>query len=192
MKSKLIAVLLVLVATLSYAQKKTNFQVDPTRSIVKWSGKKIVGGLTEGTIAVANGALVLEGNQLKSAEVSMDTKSIQSEKAPKRLVDHLKNEDFFDVEKFPTAKFVVTSVKANKGQALVSGKITIKGITKDLSFPAEINVGKDVVIAKASNVKVNRTDFGVQYKSGSIFSGLGDGAIEDNFVLDITLVAPKK
>lgn len=192
MKSKILAVCLVFIASLAFAQKNANFKIDPSRSIVKWAGKKIVGGQTEGTITVASGWLELASNQLKGAEIIMDTKSIQSDKAPKRLIDHLKNEDFFDVEKFPTAKFVVEKVQQVKGQSMVSGRITIKGITKAISFPAEITKGKDLVVAKASNVKVDRTQFGVQYKSGSIFSGLGDGAIEDNFILDITLTAVKK
>ena len=192
MKSKIIAVCFLFLATLSYGQKNKTFEIDPTRSLVQWTGKKIVGGNTEGTITVSSGKLLLSGDKLNAAEIWMDTKSIQSEKAPKRLVEHLKNEDFFDVEKFPNAKFVASAISQVNGQTIVSGKITIKGITKDLSFPADVTVGKDVMVAKASNVKVNRTDFGVQYKSGSIFSGLGDGAIEDYFTLNITLVAYKK
>ncbi len=192
MKSKFLSLLLIFAATITYAQKQVNFKIDQTKSIVKWSGKKIIGGNTEGTINVVNGSLIFAGEQLKSGEVTMDTKSIQSEKASKRLVDHLKNEDFFDVEKFPTAKFVVTKVTGVKNQATITGQITIKGITKDLSFPAEITFGKDVTVVKASQVKVDRTKFGVEYRSGSIFADLGNGAIEDNFVLDITLVGAKK
>ena len=192
MKSKFLSLLLVFVATISYAQKQVNFKIDQTKSIVKWSGKKIVGGNTEGTIHVLNGSLLFKGEQLKGGEVTMDTKSIQSEKASKRLVDHLKNEDFFDVEKFPTAKFVVTKVSGVKNQATITGQITIKGITKELSFPADITIGKDVAVVKASQVKVDRTKFGVEYRSGSIFADLGNGAIEDNFILDIILVGAKK
>lgn len=108
------------------------------------------------------------------------------------MVAHLKNQDFFDVEKFPTASFVVTSVKTDKNAAQILGKMTIKGITKDLTFPAEVTYSKDVVVSKAVGIKVNHTLYDVKYRSGSIFSGLGDGAIEDDFVLDITLVAEKK
>ena len=176
----------------AYAQKAENFVVNPSKSLVKWSGKKIVGGNTEGTILISKGSLVFGNKQLKSGEIVMDTKSINSEKASPRLVSHLKNEDFFDVEKFPTGSFVITSVKTDKTTAQISGKMTIKGITKDLSFPAEITYGKDVVVAKAGGVKVNRTLFDVKYRSGSLFSGLGDGAIEDDFILDITLIAEKK
>ncbi|NGM71997.1 YceI family protein [Sphingobacterium sp. SGL-16] len=192
LKTRVLFAFFILFNLAAYAQKSETFVVNPTKSLVKWAGKKIVGGNTEGTILVSKGSLVFSNKQLKSGEIVMDAKSINSEKAPSRLVAHLKNEDFFDVEKFPTGTFVITSVKTEKTTAQVSGKMTIKGITKDLSFPAEITYGKDVVVAKATGVKVNRTLFDVKYRSGSIFSGLGDGAIEDDFVLDITLVAENK
>lgn len=192
LKTRVLFAFFILFNVFAYAQKTETFVINPTKSLVKWAGKKIVGGNTEGTILVSQGSLNFANKQLKSGEIVMDTKSINSEKAPARLVAHLKNEDFFDVEKHPTATFVITSVKTDKTTSQVSGKMTIKGITKDLSFPAEVTYGKEVVVAKAVGVKVNRTLFDVKYRSGSIFSGLGDGAIEDDFVLDITLVAEKK
>jgi polyisoprenoid-binding protein YceI len=192
LKHKILLAVFVMFAVFAYAQKSETFVVNPSKSLVKWAGKKIVGGNTEGTILVSKGSLAFANKNLKSGEIVMDATSISSEKASLRLVAHLKNPDFFDVEKFPTASFTITSVKTDKNVAQISGKMTIKGITKDLAFPAEITYGKDVVIAKATGVKVNRTLYDVKYRSGSIFSGLGDGAIEDDFVLDITLVGEKK
>lgn len=192
LKHKILVIVFTLLTVFAYAQKTETFTVNPSKSLVKWAGKKIVGGNTEGTILVSKGSLGFANKQLKSGEVIMDATSIASEKAPSRLVAHLKNPDFFDVEKFPTGSFVITSVKTEKNVAQIYGKLTIKGIAKDLSFPAEITYGQNVVVAKATGVKVNRTLYDVKYKSGSIFSGLGDGAIEDNFVLDITLVGEKK
>jgi polyisoprenoid-binding protein YceI len=192
LKRKILLAVCTLFTVFAYAQKIETFAVNPSKSLVKWVGKKIVGGNTEGTILVAKGSLDFASKQLKSGEIVMDATSISSEKASPRLVAHLKNPDFFDVEKFSTASFLVTSVKTDKNVAQISGKMTIKGITKDLTFPAEITYGKDVVVAKAIRVKVNRTLYDVKYRSGSIFSGLGDGAIEDDFMLDITLVGEKK
>lgn len=192
LKKSLVVGFLVLLACSTYAQKVENYVVNPTKSVVKWAGKKIVGGDTQGTILVSKGNLGFANKQLKSGEIVMDATSITSEKASPRLVAHLKNADFFDVEKFPTGSFFITSVKVEKELSQISGKLTIKGITKDLTFPAQITYGKDVVVAKATGIKVNRIAYDVKYRSGSIFSGLGDGAIEDDFVLDITLIAEKK
>lgn len=192
LKRNILLALLTLFCVSTYAQKSENFVVNPSKSLVKWSGKKIVGGQTEGTILILKGSLGFANKQLKSGEIIIDAKSISSEKASARLVAHLKNEDFFDVEKHPTASFIFNDVKVDKANAVISGKMTLKGITKELSFPAVITYSKDVVVAKAIGVKVNRTLYDVKYRSGSVFSGLGDGAIEDDFVLDITLVAEKK
>ena len=188
MKRSLLLAVLFFIGFVSFAQKAETFTINPTKSIVKWSGKKIVGGNTEGTISISNGNLQFNAQKLAKGDIVMDTKSITSEKASPRLVEHLKNEDFFDVEKYPTATFKIESVKGN----IVKGIMTIKGIAHSLSFPADITYSKDVVVAKANGIKVNRTLYNVKYKSGSIFSGLGDGAIEDNFVLDIILVSEKK
>lgn len=187
MFKRLLTVVMVCASTVLSAQTVENFIINPAKSTVNWSGKKIVGGLTEGTISIENGKLNFRNKMLNSGEIVMNTKSISSEKAPARLISHLKNEDFFDVEKYPTATFVITGVNGN----VVRGKMTIKGITHDLSFTADVTYGTKQVVAKALKVRVNRTKYDVTYKSGSIFSGLGDGAIEDNFILDINLVAEK-
>jgi len=186
MRSILTSVMILICAVVC-AQSVEQFTVNPSKSIVTWSGKKIVGGLTEGTILIEKGKLTFAKQKLTGGEIVMNTKSISSEKASSRLIDHLKNDDFFAVDKFPTATFVITNVSGN----IVKGKMTIKGITHELSFPADVTYSKDEVIAKALQVKVDRTKYDVKYRSGSIFSGLGDGAIDDNFILNITIVADR-
>lgn len=162
LKHRILLVAFTLFSVFAFAQKTETFTVNPSKSLVKWAGKKIVGGNTEGTILVSKGSLGFGNKQLKSGEVIMDATSISSEKASPRLVAHLKNPDFFDGEKFPRASFVINSVKTEKNVAQISGKMTIKGITKDLTFPAEITYGKDVVVAKATGIKVNRTLYDVK------------------------------
>lgn len=189
MKTRLITLLLLLSGLIGHAQKKGEYEVNLSQSTVKWAGKKIVGGNTEGTIAIKSGRMIIDKGGVKSGEFEMDTKSISSKTAPARLINHLKNEDFFDVEKYPVAFFKLTSVRVENGRSMVTGNITIKGITKSLTFPAIISTSGNKIEAKAEGVKIDRTQFGIQYSSGSIFTSLGDKAIEDNFVLDISIVA---
>ena len=98
---------------------------------------------------------------------------------------HLKSDDFFGVEKFPTATFTVTkAAKFSNGKANVSGNITIKGKTEPVNF----------VVTKQNNVyktqlKVDRSKFDVRYGSNSFFDNLGDKAIDNIFILDIQLTA---
>ena len=113
-----------------------------------------------------------------------------------KLIGHLKSPDFFNAEKFPTSTFVITKVEplangANGANATVAGNLTIKDITKPLSFPAKVTVAADGVTAQASGVAIDRTQYDIRYGSGKFFQGLGDKVISDQFWLDISLVAKK-
>lgn len=122
---------------------------------------------------------------------SINCTDLQGEWADK-LVGHLKADDFFGVEKYPTSTFVITKVSpAAAGTINVSGNLTIKGITKPLSFPASLSVKGNTVTASAKGVTVDRTKYDIRYGSKSFFDSIGDKAIDDEFTLDITLVASK-
>jgi polyisoprenoid-binding protein YceI len=104
-------------------------------------------------------------------------------------VGHLKNEDFFNVAKFPKSTFEVISVTPKAGdEYLVKGKLTIKGITNDVEFPATIkNDGKK--LTATAKIIVDRTKYDIRYGSSSFFDNLGNKAISNEFELDLNLVA---
>ncbi|WP_346855753.1 YceI family protein [uncultured Draconibacterium sp.] len=183
-KLGLVAVLLLAVSVVTFAQKK---EVKQEASEVKWTGKKI-GGSHNGAIELKSGYFEFSNNQIVGGEVVMDMNTITNADLEdpgynEKLVGHLKSDDFFGVEKYPTATFVVSkATKFTEGKASVSGKLTIKGKTEDVTF--------DVV--KSGNeykavVEVDRSKFDVRYGSNSFFDNLGDKAINDIFTLDITL-----
>ena len=100
-----------------------------------------------------------------------------------KLVGHLKSDDFFGVEKFPTATFTITKTSPFSGKkALVEGNLTIKGHTEPISF--EVEHTGDVYVAV---VEIDRSKFDVRYGSSSFFDNLGDKAINDIFELHIEL-----
>ena len=109
-----------------------------------------------------------------------------------RLEGHLKADDFFATDKFPKSTFVITKIDS-KGtdQYAVKGNLTIKGITNEVEFPATIKMAKDQLTASAKIV-VDRTKFDIKFRSGNFFENLGDKAIEDNFELNVELVASSK
>ncbi len=102
-----------------------------------------------------------------------------------RLTAHLKNEDFFWVEKYPTAIFESVSVTqgGEGGTHTITGDLTIRGQTKRLTFPATVGIGQDGVTASTEFV-IDRKDFGV------VYAGKADDLIQDNVVLTIQFVAP--
>jgi polyisoprenoid-binding protein YceI len=175
--------------------KADTFQVDTTKSVINWVGKTIANSKHTGTLKMSKGSVILDGNTLTGGEFTFDMKSIKvtdlpPERAP-RLEDHLKSDDFFDVEKFPQGSFKITKVATNGTTATITGNLTLKNITKSVSFPATVTRNGNTLTAKATGVKFNRTEFDVKYRSGNFFSGLGDRAIEDEIEIDIELVATK-
>ena len=103
-------------------------------------------------------------------------------KSKKSLEGHLKSDDFFGVEQFPTATMVITNVEKNDTGYAVTGDFTIKGSTHPIRFPMTVEENS----AKAE-VKIDRSKYNVRYGSNSFFDNLGNKAIYDEFDLSITL-----
>jgi len=163
-------------------------EVNLDKSTVKWEGKKIAYG-HHGEIQLQSGSLEMKNGQITGGEFVVDMTSITNEDLSnegrnQRLVGHLKSDDFFGVEKFPTAIFEVTKSTAFKdGKATINGDITIKGHTEPISF--EVVRNNDVFNAK---IPLDRSKFDVRYGSDSFFDNLGDDAIDNIFTLDVKLV----
>lgn len=176
-----------------YAMPPITYKVVTTATSMEWSAKKVT-GKHNGLVKVISGDLTLDGVNVKGGSFEIDLTSITVEdiKDPGsngKLLNHLKSDDFFSVEKFPTAKFVISSVTPKSGSTYsVKGKLTIKGITQDIEFPADIAFqGKDMTAT--AKIKIDRTKFNIRYRSANFFENLGDKAIYDDFELDLKLVA---
>ncbi|WP_026837847.1 YceI family protein [Gillisia sp. JM1] len=178
------AATVIVLTTLAFTTLKKEINIK--ESSVTWIGKKVTGSHT-GTIQLKSGFFNMEDEKLVGGEFVMDMTSISttdlSGENKQKLEGHLKSEDFFGVEKHPTAKLVITSV-ASKGNGSygVVGNLTIKNITKPVTFDLEIN--DKVANAKLS---IDRTKYDVRYGSGSFFDNLGDKTIYDNFDLEVNL-----
>lgn len=157
--------------------------VDLKESVVTWKGTKPTGA-HDGTVALKSGNLVVENNTVKGGEFVIDMNSIvcldiKDEKSNAGLVGHLKNEDFFDVTKYPTAKFVITSVENKDDKVQVTGNLTVKETTKSITVPVMVSTADGITTFKSEKFNVNRTDFGIQYKSKSFFDNLKEKFIDD-------------
>ena len=154
-------------------------------SSIKWTGKKVL-GKHHGTINLKEGHFDKEGDTLIGGHFVMDMPTITvtdlegEQKA--NLEGHLKNDDFFGVDKHPTAVLNMSEVnRINKGYTM-TGDLTIKNHTEPLTFDLEV-VG-DTATTK---LVIDRSKFNVRYGSGKFFDNLGDQTIRDNFELDIAL-----
>ena len=179
--------LVVALGSLSATAQNVSKKVDVAKSKATWKGYKVTGS-HEGTVALSEGALIFNGEKLVGGNFTVNMTTINSTdmtgEYKDKLDGHLKADDFFGVEKFPTASFVITKVAGNQ----VTGNLTVKGITKSITFPAEIAVKGGKVTAKAT-ITIDRTDFNIRYGSKKFFESIGDKAIFDDFALTVSLVS---
>jgi polyisoprenoid-binding protein YceI len=176
--------LIVVLSTISVsAQTK---KIDAAKSTINWLAKKVT-GQHSGTVNLKDGALVFKKKKLVGGTFTTDMTSLTSTDLTGeylgKLNGHLKSEDFFSTTKFPTATLVFKTVTA-KGTNIytVTGDLTIKGITKPVTF--ELATTANTATTKFN---VDRTKYDIKYNSASIFSTIGDKAIDDNFELTVAL-----
>lgn len=192
---------LALTSVSSVAQLKDGvFNIDYKTSSIQWHGEKVTGSGHDGTIRVSSGQVTVKGGNVASGKVKVDMNGIAcTDLADKEmnanLINHLKSEDFFNTVKFPDANFEVVSVTASKDAAgnthTIKGKLTIKGITKEVSFPAKVS-GTDTNVTINGVLTVDRSQYDVRYGSETFFGSLGDQAISNNMRLTFNLIANKK
>lgn len=157
------------------------FAFGPTDSSIGFTGSKVTGSHNggfknfAGEFKVVNGQLAGAGNK-----VVINTTSLWSD--ADRLTGHLKSPDFFDVAKFPTATFVTLAVEARATNSLVTGNLTLHGVTKQISFPAKIEI-TDAAVMVTAEFFVNRSDFEMKYP------GKADDLIRQEVVLKLKVKA---
>lgn len=181
---KKIAIFLFLFATvqLGSAQK-----VNTETSTIEWIGKKIT-GQHSGTIALQSGELDMKDGTLAGGSFVIDMTSMAvtdlSGGGAEKLKGHLMSDDFFGTATHPTATLMITDVnKAGlKGELMVTGDLTIKGVTEVINFPVVME-GETAT----ADLLVDRTKYGIKYGSGSFFDNLGDKAIDNDFSLKVKL-----
>lgn len=157
-------------STLSATEGSSTFNIS-TESVVGWKGTKVVGmGSHAGTIGITEGTLSLENGNLTAGSVTIDMKNIvvtdsMPDEYKQKLIGHFSANDFFNVEQFPTAKFEITGSEAKADGEythVISGNLTLRDSTKNISFPATVSVDENGLSAVGTAV-INRLDWGVNY-----------------------------
>ncbi|RDC64829.1 YceI family protein [Adhaeribacter pallidiroseus] len=180
------------------ATAATAYKVETSQSNLEWNGKKVTGEHT-GNIAISKGDILVNGNKIVGGNVLIDMNSITNkdltdDSYKQKLLGHLKSDDFFSAEKHPTGTFKITSLSPIKGAQAgaanytVKGDLTLKGITKPISFPATVSV-KDGVASANGTATLDRTQWDIKYNSKSFFPNIADKAIYDDFTVKFNLVA---
>ncbi|KXK38714.1 MAG: YceI family protein [Saprospiraceae bacterium] len=183
------------------AAKGHNYIVDTEASVINWEGKKPTDS-HKGIIKLSNGNVSVENGTIAAGNFEIDMNSIKvlgmDEEWGGKLESHLKGingaeaDDFFNVSKFPLGKFEIVSItptSENGATHLVKGNLELKGIAKEVTIPANINVTDGEVVVNSTPFTINRTDWGIVYKSKNVFKNIGDAFVDDNIYMELKVVA---
>lgn len=172
----------------------TDYHIDIAQTKVEFVGTKAV-GKHHGTIGIKEGKLAIEAGSIKGGDLILDLNTLKTDDQDStgnaNLSAHLMSPDFFDVAKFPTATFELTAVTAGIDSSIkevilkdathtVTGNLTIKGVSKSISFPTKVMMNGAVITADA-NFNIDRTQWGLSYHN--------DKSLKDKFINPIVNIS---
>jgi polyisoprenoid-binding protein YceI len=191
---KLITTLIFIMGTLlSLSENPAPVKVNITESSVTWHASKVTGSHF-GKVPISSANLDYADGKITGGTFEMDMKNLTVEDitdagSNAKLTGHLKSDDFFSVEKYGKSTLKIKSVKSTGGNNHeITGDLTIKGITKPVTFPATV-ITNNGTITTTAEIKFDRTHYDIKYRSGSYFEDLADKLIYDEVKLDVKLVA---
>lgn len=199
---KKISTLVILLAltlgslNLNAADKIEKYKVNLEKSEITWGGSKI-GGRHEGTIKITSGTITLKNGYLMDAEIIVDANSITNTdlKDPnlnKKLVDHLKSAEFFDVANFPEIKFKMTKPDRRLDQDyFVRGNLTIKNLTSEIKVPMSLRIDGKQLFSTMS-FTFDRTKYNMKYNSKKFTPNIGENMIYDEVDVIVYIYADKE
>ncbi len=155
---------------------------------LEFTGSKVTGKHDGGFKTVKGNIDLVDGKaEGSTVRVEIDMASVYTD--ADGLTEHLKNEDFFLVSQHPTSTFNLTKIEADTAKApdgyTVSGELELRGVKKQISFPATIKTS-DADVAVDAEFSINRRDFGVNY------DGKANDLIRDDVVIRLSIKAPRK
>lgn len=183
MKKLTILIISILTTQLSEAQ---NFTLKTKKQQLEWTGKAAFSAYKlTGTLAVEKGKITASDDTVTSLEIIVNMKSLDHENSD--LKNHLRNEDFFEVNTYKKATFILSkSATIKNGKAILTGMMTIKDKKKQETIEVDI-LNKNGVIQISLDHEMDRTAYNVKYNSPSFFKNLKQNAIADEFSLKGTL-----
>ncbi|SFO55557.1 Polyisoprenoid-binding protein YceI [Algoriphagus ornithinivorans] len=192
MKS-IIAIILSLAVFFPTEKNTAPATVNKSESSVMWKAAKVTGEhwgyvpIADATLDYSNGKIT--GGSFEMDMVNLTVEDLTDPKSKGNLTNHLKSDDFFSVEKFNTASFKITDAKSSNGKDyVISGNLTIKGISQPISFPAKVSTSGNKLTAEG-DITFDRTKFDIKFRSGNYFENLADKLIYDDVNLKVKLVA---
>ena len=174
------------------------YQVDASESTIEWEGRN-PSSTHKGSVSLSRGTITVQANQISGIfEIDMNSirnKNLEGDPLQAALEDHLKSDDFFFTSMFPKAVFTMTEatvdlrVASSIPNAQVSGQFELRGVHKDLSFPATLSTQPDGIFSVESHFDLDRTRWNIIYGSTRFFEHLDKHLVFDHFTVQIRIIA---
>ncbi|MBL4715626.1 MAG: YceI family protein [Bacteroidia bacterium] len=200
MKSILIALMFIasqfaIATNPIHEEDKKSHAVDTKSSTLEWKGSKVTGDNHVGDLQLKQGTIVTDDGNIMSVEIEIDMTTINDKDLTDpewnaKLVGHLKSDDFFSVDKYPTASFKSTGTSVKDGKTHVTGNLTIKGQSHPVTILATFK-NEDGILTVSGKFKFDRSKYDVRYGSGSFFEDLGDKLIYDDIEMKFVIKTSK-
>jgi polyisoprenoid-binding protein YceI len=182
------------------SEMAVTYNVDTTQSKINWEGSKPAGthygevNLKEGSVMVTNGSI--EGGDFVIDMTSINVQDLEGQDK-KDLENHLmgyangKEDHFFNATKYPEAKFEITNINNVEGETILSGNLTLKDTTKNISFPVEatFNEAENSMQLISDEIIIDRTEWGIKFMSKSFIENLGDNFVSDDMKITFNIKA---
>lgn len=179
--------------------KDGTYLIDPAASVLEWTGRNL-NNRHYGRIPFKNGEIVISNGELCRGNITLEMTGIsnldlQDETYRQMLVSHLKSDDFFAVDRYPTASIAIKGWLPISGATpgtpdhIVQGELTIKGVTRELAFPATVGPQEDGSIKAQTAFDMDRTAWNITYGSGKLFEKLGMHLVHDRIDIELFIVA---
>jgi polyisoprenoid-binding protein YceI len=179
------------------AMKGATYTADTEASVINWTGRKLGDDEHNGTLSLSEGMLSVEGDNITGGSFTIDMASMactdeMDEGKKAYLVKHLSSGDFFHVEKYPTAKFTITSVEALEGDSTathaISGNLMMLDSTHNVTFNAMVANESGTITATSQGFVIDRTMWNIKFMS-TLLGMAKNKAIKNDLELKVTLVA---
>ena len=176
------------VLLLSYfVQAQTTATISEKQQTISWIGKAAVGGYApEGTLEIKRASIIFSSEEITDLQLVVDMKSLEQEN--QQLRDHLLEKDFFYTEKYPEATFnLIKATLITNGTVQLKGMMIIRGETQEETIEATVVYSEERISLQFEHI-MDRTRYGVNHNSPTLFKRLKENAIADEFVLKGILV----
>ena len=118
----------------------------------------------DGRFHTFRGEVAVDPRDLATARISLSIEAASIDTGIGLRDTHLRSTDFFDAERFPTITFESQRVEAEGRRATVTGRLTVRGVTREIAVPVDVAVS-DVALVASGELVLNRRDYGMVYNS---------------------------